>query len=107
MEFAITLLLNQKKKSDLNSQANSAKNEKRENSRVIPQAIKVKPTTADFKLNSPTVKPEEITQGGSTLMINARKMVSIVPITHAIDFLAVWVYFILFLVFNYIYWKSY
>ena len=97
IEFAITLLLHQKKDSNLKSETKSDKNAKRRNSCVISQNIKVKPTATELKLATPGAKPVE----------SAGKMVSSFSITNVIDFMAVWIYFILFLVFNYIYWKSY
>ena len=96
MEFAITLLLYQKKSSEFKVETKSKEIEKRNISFAIPPIIQVKPAANEEQLAIPSAK-----------MVNAKKVTSNLHLTHVIDFVAVWMYLISFLVFNYIYWKAY
>ena len=107
MEFAITLLLYQKKGSEFKVETKSKEIEKRNISFAIPPIMKVKPAANEEQLATPPGRHVEDTQTGTTLMVNAKKAASILHLTHVIDFVAVWMYLISFLVFNYIYWKAY
>ena len=107
MEFAITLLLHQKKDSGSKVLAKSDENEKRNNSNATQPIMKVKPTSNEWQLDTPSSRHVEEPENKSTLMENARRVSLSISVTHVIDFVAVWIYLILFLAFNCIYWKTY
>ena len=107
MEFAITLLLHQKKDFGSKVAANSNKNEKRNISNATPPVMKVQPISNELQLGTPSSRHIEEPTNKSTLTEYARRVSLSIPLTHAIDFMAVWIYLILFLVFNCIYWKTY
>ena len=95
-EFAVIILLHKREGSVSKGEAKY----------VIPQTLKIEPTDTDCPVGTPTVRPVENQRFGK-LMTNVRKIALIIPTTHVLDLMAVWVYLISFLIFNCIYFNSY
>ena len=69
--------------------------------------MKINPVDTESQLVVPTSNPAATKRVTGRVEAKIRKCVSIIPETHVIDAMAVWIYFVLFLAFNYIYWGKY
>ena len=69
--------------------------------------MKLNPVDTESQHVVPTSNPTATNQGTGRVLTKMRKCISIIPATHVIDAMAVWIYFVLFLLFNYIYWEKY
>ena len=59
----------------------------------------------DIKCDQPNTKPVVNGQGVGSLVAQIQKHISVIPLPKVIDFVAIWIYLVLFSVFNYIYWR--
>ena len=69
--------------------------------------MKINPVDTESQRVVPTSNPAAANQATGTVLTKIRKCISIIPATHVIDAVAVWIYFVSFLTFNYIYWGKY
>ena len=69
--------------------------------------MKINPVDTESQLVVPTLNPAATKRVTGSVEAKIRKCISIIPPTHVIDFVAVWIYFASFLAFNYIYWGKY
>ena len=110
MEFAITLVIHRRKESkgedDAAMKSQTKKKTEKDETRV-QYVMKVYPMAIDGNTTSPTVNTFANNEVADGLDVIAKivKGLSMIPTTHIMDFLAVWIYSILFFVFNAIYWK--
>ena len=74
---------------------------------TMPHVIKVSPTDTKCQPDTTTVCTVASDKRTEKLMKIIRKWILDIPPTQIIDFAAVWIYFVLFLGFNYIYWNKY
>ena len=109
MEFAITILIYQKKdsKGEFDAAKKSLGIKKNEISSRVSLIMKINPVNAESQLVVPTTNPAATNQATGRVLTRIRKCISIIPATHVIDAMAVWIYFVSFLIFNYIYWGKY
>ena len=68
---------------------------------------KINVVANESQLVVPTENSDANDRSDGKLKAKIRTCIAIIPATHIIDFMAVWIHFFLFLVFNYIYWTTY
>ena len=69
--------------------------------------MKINPVDTESQRVVPASNPAATNQATGTVLTKIRKCISVIPPTHVMDAMAVWIYFVSFLTFNYIYWGKY
>ena len=106
VEFAIVVLLYQRNNSKdvrKSETGESRSNEKENKSPLIPNITKIGSVSTQSHLDTQTLRTATNGNDVSRLVTKIRKEILVIPRTEVIDFIAVWFYLILFLVFNCIY----
>ena len=110
VEFAIAILLHRRKEADAGPDVviNSSKLDTENNLALIPHVIKENYSTKEWSYDSVNPKkPVEQKQMDNRWVMELGTHLFIVPSTNAIDFMAVWIYLVIFIVFNCIYWNAF
>ena len=108
-EFAITLVLHQRNesKSDLDAVMKSKKKNTEKDKTIISQMTPFDAMATEEQFASATFNTSANNNVAERLMGKMRQYISNIPTTRAIDFIAVWIHFVLFLGLNIIYGKVY
>ena len=109
VEFAITILMSQRKSVEIDADAalDSKRATQKIESSVMAQTMKLNQATNAWEPDDATIEPVPTDHFLKKLVVKIRKWLSFVALTYVIDFIAVWVYFFLFALFNYAYWNTY
>ena len=103
--FAITILIHQRRKSK-DKHLSETKSTHETYSPVRSQITKVCPEPEKWEPGTAEVTTDAKDHIASILPTQILQRILIIPATEIIDFIAIWIYLLVFLVFNYIYWSS-
>ena len=110
VEFAIAIVLHRRKESKAalsDVVTKSLIDEKTNKSSLIPEVLKDSHATRKRISDVPTLKTSTAkNEKHNRWVAELGTNLSVVPSTNAIDFMAIWIYFAMFVAFNCVYWNS-
>ena len=109
-EFAMVIIFHQRSnlKAAGTITTEEKKNRIKDNRSEVPLKNKLKQATTAWEIDTSIMKPcPEEDYHVSKWITKIRREISIIPLNGVIDFIAIWIHFFLFVLFNCAYWITY